>query len=191
MGAEEIKFLTVTSQWSLITNRHGSYINNGNVDLYLQQKAGGAPAPSELGVRIRPNCGFFVSVEMQEQTYVRTANGTTQLAKYENKNVGTGASALVDPVSGNSASVNATGQLHVVLRGEMDANNSSNTPLGAGGIFTGEAVETLDYAIVNISVFANVGSAIDGLSVQQSCDGEHWDVTDEYTIPANTGKNRY
>jgi hypothetical protein len=42
--------------------------------------------------------------------------------------------------------------------------------------------------MINVTSFSDVVSTTDGLSIQQSCDGTNWDVTDEYTLPANSGK---
>jgi len=94
---------------------------------------------------------------------------------------------LYDEV-GNGISVNDDGQLHVVLRGAVDECNSTATPLGIGGVFTGTACDMLDYGIIFVSVFADEASATDGLSIQQSSDGTNWDNSDEYTVPASTGK---
>jgi hypothetical protein len=77
----------------------------------------------------------------------------------------------------------------IKVLGEVDTNNSSSTPLGAGIAFTGSATEILNEGIIFISVFSNVASATDGLSIQQSTDGTNWDHSDVYTVPANSGKN--
>ena len=95
---------------------------------------------------------------------------------------------IVDPVTGDAAEVNDSGQLKVVLDGKIDTNNSTSTPLGIGGVFTGTATEVLDYAIASIVVYTDQTSAADGLSIQQSSDGTNWDLTDEFTIPASKGK---
>ena len=187
MGAE-IRIYEIGDSWALMPSAHGSFVNNGNVDLYIQQQKGDAPGATDAGVRIRPGGSFFVSHELYKSTYLRTISGTTTIANYEDKNSGAGSTALIDPASGNHAMINETGQVHVVLRGDVDINNSTNTPLAENEVFTGEPTETLDYAVVNISVFADAPSAIDGLSIEQSCDGIHWDIDDKYTIQANTGK---
>ena len=88
----------------------------------------------------------------------------------------------------NTAAVNASGQLHVVLMGAVDAPNSSTATLGSAGVFTGTAVDTLDYGFIFVNVFSDQASATDGLSVEQSSDGTNWDNTDVYTVPASTGK---
>lgn len=66
--------------------------------------------------------------------------------------------------------------------------NSSSTPLGISGVFTGTAEDVSEFATVSIAAFSNVASATDGLSIQFSTDGTNWDHTDIYTLPANTGK---
>jgi hypothetical protein len=77
----------------------------------------------------------------------------------------------------------------IILKGEVDDNNSTTTPLGIGGVYTGTSTEIKDCGIVFVSVFTDQASATDGLSIQQSSDGTNWDHTDDYTIAANAGKN--
>lgn len=67
--------------------------------------------------------------------------------------------------------------------------NSSTTTLGADETFTGTAFQTNGYGIIYVSVFSDVASATDGLVIEQSPDGTNWDHSDNFTIPANTGKN--
>ena len=95
---------------------------------------------------------------------------------------------VIEGSSGNLADVNEDGQLHIVAKGKVDDGNSTNTPLLAGGIFTGIAKETLSFAVIVVSVYSDVESAVDGLSIQQSVDGTNWDHCDCFTIPATTGK---
>lgn len=66
--------------------------------------------------------------------------------------------------------------------------NSSTATLGIGGSFTGTSESVLNYAAIQVYVFADQASATDGLSVQQSSNGTNWDVTDVFTVPASTGK---
>jgi hypothetical protein len=75
------------------------------------------------------------------------------------------------------------------LKGEISTLNSSSTPLAAAGVFTGTSEDMTDWGVLEIAVYSDVASATDGLSVQQSTDGTNWDHTDEYTVPAATGKN--
>jgi hypothetical protein len=75
------------------------------------------------------------------------------------------------------------------LKAEISTANSSSTPLGAAGVFTGGIEDMTDWGVFEISVYSDVASATDGLSVQQSTDGINWDHSDEYTVPAATGKN--
>lgn len=64
--------------------------------------------------------------------------------------------------------------------------NSSTTPLGGNGVFTGTSEDVSGYATVNINVLANQASAAGGLSVQFSSDGTNWDFVTTYTVAAST-----
>lgn len=77
----------------------------------------------------------------------------------------------------------------IEIKGCLDTNNSSSTPLGAGATFTGTAIDVTNCGILFVNVFADQNSASDGLSLEQSSDGTNWDHVDTYTILANTGKN--
>jgi hypothetical protein len=90
-------------------------------------------------------------------------------------------------------SINTTQQAGTVadvkIQGVVDDANSTSEPLNAGIAFVGEACDILDYGIVFVNVKSDVASATDGLSIQQSSDGTNWDHSDDYTIPAGSGKN--
>ena len=79
--------------------------------------------------------------------------------------------------------------VEVKIKGEVDASNSSVTPLAGDAVFTGTATEILNAGTVFVNVVSDVASATDGLSIQQSSDGTNWDHTDDYTVPSGTGKN--
>lgn len=66
----------------------------------------------------------------------------------------------------------------------VSTNNSSTTPLAVSGVFTGTSDDVTAYSEIRVSVFANVASATNGLSVQQSSDNTNWDIVDTYTIAA-------
>ena len=75
----------------------------------------------------------------------------------------------------SETTLNSSTALPTALQGVVDAGNSSTTPLGAGEVFTGTAMDLLNYAVINVNVNSNVASATDGLSVQFSPDGTNWD----------------
>lgn len=95
---------------------------------------------------------------------------------------------LVDPDTGEKATINASGQLKVVLDGKVSDSNSSSTPLLADATFEGTAVDTLDYALIFITVFSDVASATDGLQLQISSDNITWREGDCFNIPAGVEK---
>lgn len=82
-----------------------------------------------------------------------------------------------------------TGAASVSVVGVVDSSNSTTIPLGADEVFTGEPFDVLNYGIYFVSVFSDVASSSDSLSIQQSHDGANWDHTDDFAIPANKGKN--
>lgn len=69
----------------------------------------------------------------------------------------------------------------------LSQSNNTTTPLGGSGVYTGTAETTLGVAALQVNVFSNVGSIVNGLSVQQSVDGTNWDVTDNFTVYAGVG----
>jgi hypothetical protein len=72
---------------------------------------------------------------------------------------------------------------------KVSSVNSSSTPLAGGATFTGTSEKTEGYGVIYVNVTANVASATDGLSIQQSSDGTNWDHTDDFTISAGATKN--
>jgi hypothetical protein len=88
----------------------------------------------------------------------------------------------------NDAGVNADNQLHVVQEGKVDDNNSTSTPLGIDGVWTGTSSETLSYAVICISVYSDVASATDGFCLQFSTDDTNWYDAECFTVPADNAK---
>lgn len=68
----------------------------------------------------------------------------------------------------------------------VSALNSTVAILTSGSVFTGAGEDVSNFSEMRVSVFSNVASATDGLSLQQSSDNTNWDVVDTYTIPALT-----
>lgn len=66
--------------------------------------------------------------------------------------------------------------------------NSSTATLLAAAVYTGTGEDVTNFSEMRVSVFANVASASDGISLQQSTDNTNWDITDVYTIAAATAK---
>lgn len=57
----------------------------------------------------------------------------------------------------------------------VSAGNSTTTPLGVGGNFTGTVIDLLDYSTLRVSIFSNVASATLGFGVDFSNNGTNWD----------------
>lgn len=76
----------------------------------------------------------------------------------------------------------------IPIRARIDTLNSTTTPLGILGVFTGQWVNIVQYGIIYINVYSDVASATDGLLIEQSSDGVNADHDDAYTVPAGSGK---
>jgi hypothetical protein len=81
------------------------------------------------------------------------------------------------------------GNIDSKLTTTFSTANSSTTPLGIGGVYTGTSEDITKYAEIRVLIFSDQASATDGLAVEQSPDGINWDLSDSYTIPANTNKS--
>lgn len=64
----------------------------------------------------------------------------------------------------------------------ISVSNSSSATLTSGSVFTGISEDVSNFSEMRITVFSDVASATDGLSVQQSSNGTNWDITDVYTV---------
>lgn len=71
---------------------------------------------------------------------------------------------------------------------QISTDNSSTTPLGISGTFTGDWESTLGAAQISVTVIADQPSATEGLVIQWSSDGVNIDDEDDYSIFANNGK---
>lgn len=60
--------------------------------------------------------------------------------------------------------------------------NSSTATLTSGSVYTGTGEDVTNFSEMRVSVFSDVASATDGLSLQQSSNGTNWDITDTYTV---------
>lgn len=70
----------------------------------------------------------------------------------------------------------------------VDSGNSSTTPLGISGTFTGAWTEMTPYINVSVAISTDKASIADGLVVQWSQDGVTVDDTDVFTIQAGSSK---
>ena len=72
--------------------------------------------------------------------------------------------------------------------GVITTNNSTSTPLGISGTFTGTGEDISDYNTVGVSVFTDQDSATAGLQIQFSSNNTNWDINNNYKIFANQGE---
>jgi len=68
--------------------------------------------------------------------------------------------------------------------------NSSSTPLGPTGTYTGSSEDVLVYKSATVSVFTDEDSGANGLSLQFSTDNVNWDFTYDFDIKANIAQSQ-
>jgi len=73
---------------------------------------------------------------------------------------------------------------------DIDANNSTTTPLGISGVFTGTGVDLDGYSSVAITLHADVDSATDGMDFQFSTDNTNWDDLYKFTMDVSSSNTR-
>lgn len=64
----------------------------------------------------------------------------------------------------------------------ISVSNSTTATLTSGSVFTGVGEDVTNFSEMRVSVFSDVASATDGLSLQQSSNNTNWDLTDTYTV---------
>jgi hypothetical protein len=74
-----------------------------------------------------------------------------------------------------------------LVESQVITTNSSTTPLGIGGVFTGASFEVTKFATINVNVFSNVDSAANGVKVEFSTDGVNWDHSHQTNYIAGSG----
>jgi hypothetical protein len=75
------------------------------------------------------------------------------------------------------------------IDGYVSETNTSEIPLAGGGVFTGGQVDTLNYGMAIVSVYADQDSLTDGLEIQfRSTPTGTWRAADNYSITALSEK---
>jgi len=59
----------------------------------------------------------------------------------------------------------------------IDSGNTSTTPLGIDGVFTGTGVDLLGYTNITVQIASDVDSSATGISLEFSPDNSNWDET--------------
>ena len=115
-----------------------------------------------------------VSLPTGASTSAKQDTGNTSLASIDGK---LPASLGPKAKTGSLSVALASDQepISVVAQGTIDTGNSSTTPLGVSGVFTGTAIDITNYATVSVLVASDVAAATGGFSFQFSNDGTNWD----------------
>ena len=122
------------------------------------------------------NAGAKWSVQVDNASAIPVADSAAE----------TSLSAIAGCVSGTQLHTVVDSAAIVAAPSTADLNNSTTTPLNAGLVFTGTATDVTNYESVQVSVISDVASASNGLSVQFSSDGTHWDFIAATTYPGGS-----
>jgi hypothetical protein len=92
----------------------------------------------------------------------------------------------IEDENGDIAVVSDDGSLQIVAQGKLTTNNSSTTPLGIDGVFTGTSEFILDSNALAIFVTSDTAGV---LEIQYSRDGVNdWRTAEQYIVLANAEK---
>jgi hypothetical protein len=88
---------------------------------------------------------------------------------------------------GASAALSSTAPLPVGTTAIQDTGNSTSTPLGSSGNFTGTGFLMDGYASWSVNIYSDKASATNGLKIEWSDDNTNWDFADQTTYVASVG----
>jgi hypothetical protein len=75
----------------------------------------------------------------------------------------------------------------ILPSGLIDSGNTTQTLLGANGVYTGDAFNVTEYAAINVNVVSDVPSATNGVKVEFSADGVNWVHSHSTTYSGGSG----
>lgn len=171
----------------------GNFINIGN-PLYVYDVGGGGPGGGgasmidksafiEGTTRFNPIGGVFNEVLGADPTEdtAATARITAKRALHVNlrSDAGVELGTLTNPFQ-----VNPTAGMSAII----DTGNSTTTPLGISGTYTGTWIEVTGYAALSVNVIAGQSSAINGAEMQFSSNGVDIDNRDIFSLGGGSGR---
>jgi hypothetical protein len=80
-------------------------------------------------------------------------------------------------------------ELRIIQQNHICVGNTTAVALSAGTTFIGDWQDCLDYQEVNVSIFTDVDSAVNGLVMEWSADAVNVGDDDRFTVYANRGTN--
>jgi hypothetical protein len=130
------------------------------------------------------NASNISELEMAEHLNYADGKGVKRVSIYNN---GAQVNVLTDELVHDNVHTGVK-ELRVYSEGHVCTQNSTSTPLGISGVFTGDWQDTLDYSEVIISVGTDKASITNGLQVLWSADAVNVNGDDVFTISANADK---
>ena len=159
-------------------------LDETNQSVRISLVSGTISVPPGLATEAKQDVGnaSLSSIDTKVATAAKQDTGNTSLSSIDGKLPTLGQKNKAGSVSITLAS--DQGNVDTNAPAVVDAGNSSTTPLGISGVFTGTAFDAKDFATLSISITSDASSITDGLSVQFSQDGTNWDHTHTFTYTA-------
>jgi len=150
-------------------------IKNGTDDTRVTVKTDGTNNAMVVTANVLPLPTGAATAALQTQPGVDIGDVTI--------NNGAGAAAVNIQDGGNSITVDGTvsatqsgaWSVDTSSNAVVNAGNSTTTPLGIGGVFTGSSIDLLNYSTLRVSYVSDKASATNGFSVQFSNNNVNWD----------------
>jgi len=82
--------------------------------------------------------------------------------------------------------LDSSGNVVIVPNANLDAGNSTTTPLASNGTFSGTGIDVSGFSVITIFVFADKAGT---LNIEFSTDNSNWDDVVSYSISASTAEH--
>lgn len=183
---------TVTNVPSGTQNAQGTWtagqVATGASILAIQGVTGGVAVPISGTITNVPSgtqtiAGTVTNVPSGTQTVAGTVTLSSQTVTIASGTVTTVPSGT-QTVAGSVTLSSATTAVAILVRAQA-ALNSTTSILGPSETYTGTASACYFYASIQVMIYTDADSAVNGLTVAQSADGVTWDITDSFTVGAN------
>lgn len=139
-------------------------------------------------IQVNVVAGSAGGTEFNEDAAHNTGDAGTQILAVRNDTL----ASLVDADGDYSPlQVDENGAVYVVSGNFISTNNSTTTPLGISGVFTGTGDDCLGYATVAIMLDSDQDSTVGGMTFQFSTDNTNWDDIYSFTYTAADGARRF
>lgn len=173
LASGSVPVVLTAAQLSTLTPLSTVAVTQSTSPWLTQDAADGSVAPGTVATKSQLSGGMYNSAGV---SLTDAQQAALQMDNAGSLKVTVSGAILANPVAGASV---------------ISTVNSTTTPLGANGVWTGTGELVADYASIVVHVDSNVPSAINGLSIQFSSNNVNWNEAKNYSYVAATGAHAY